>query len=65
MIDPITLQLLRHRLSSLVEELGQHLYRSAYSTIIRESRDFSCVVLAADGRVVVAPPCRCMRRSTR
>ena len=55
-MDPVTLQVLRHRLASLVEELGNHLYRSAYSTIIRESRDYSCVVLGADGRVVVAPP---------
>src|SRR5581483_4999588 len=55
-MDPVTLQVLRHRLASLVEELGHHLYRSAYSTIIRESRDYSCVVLGGDGRVVVAPP---------
>ena len=31
-------------------------YRSGYSTIIRESRDFSCVILDHDGRLVVAPP---------
>src|SRR5262249_42206208 len=31
-------------------------YRSGYSTIIRESRDFSCVILDRNGRLLVAPP---------
>src|SRR5246127_2246340 len=33
-----------------------HFYRSGYSTIIRESRDFSCVIVDAAGRLIVAPP---------
>src|SRR6266481_8604511 len=33
-----------------------HFYRSGYSTIIRESRDFSCVILDREGRLIVAPP---------
>src|SRR3989442_8043951 len=33
-----------------------HFYRSGYSTIIRESRDFSCVILDRTGRLIVAPP---------
>jgi N-methylhydantoinase B len=33
-----------------------HFYRSGYSTIIRESRDFSCVILDRSGRLIVAPP---------
>ena len=33
-----------------------HFYRSGYSTIIRESRDFSCVILDRNGRLIVAPP---------
>lgn len=33
-----------------------HFYRSGYSTIIRESRDFSCVILDKRGRLIVAPP---------
>src|SRR5256886_6099000 len=33
-----------------------HFYRSGYSTIIRESRDFSCVILDRAGRLIVAPP---------
>src|SRR3989440_8658653 len=33
-----------------------HFYRSGYSTIIRESRDSSCVILDRTGRLIVAPP---------
>jgi N-methylhydantoinase B len=33
-----------------------HFYRSGYSTIIRESRDFSCVILDRHGGLLVAPP---------
>jgi N-methylhydantoinase B len=39
-----------------VEEMHYHFYRSGYSTIICESRDFSCVILDRDGRLIVAPP---------
>jgi N-methylhydantoinase B len=33
-----------------------HFYRSGYSTIIRETRDFSCVILDRAGRLITAPP---------
>jgi N-methylhydantoinase B len=55
-MDAITIQVLRNKISSLVDEMHYHFYRSGYSTIIRESRDFSCVVLDCDGRLIVAPP---------
>jgi N-methylhydantoinase B len=54
--DAITIQVLRNKIASLVDEMHYHFYRSGYSTIIRESRDFSCVVLDANGRLIVAPP---------
>jgi N-methylhydantoinase B len=56
MIDPITVQILRNKIASLIEEMHYHFYRSGYSTIIRESRDFSCVILDRTGRLIVAPP---------
>src|SRR6267154_2403236 len=56
MPDPITIQILRNKIASLVDEMHYHFYRSGYSTIIRESRDFSCVVLDRTGRVIIAPP---------
>ena len=55
-MDAITIQILRNKISSLVEEMHYHFYRSGYSTIIRESRDFSCVILDREGRLIVAPP---------
>src|SRR5215216_2416639 len=55
-MDAITIQVLRNKIASLVDEMHFHFYRSGYSTIIRESRDFSCVILDLDGRLIVAPP---------
>ena len=48
-MDAITIQILRNKIASLVDEMHYHFYRSGYSTIIRELRDFSCVILDRDG----------------
>ncbi len=42
--DPVTVQIIRSRVSSLMAEMDYRFYRSDCSTIVRESRDFSCVV---------------------
>ncbi|MFP6733914.1 MAG: hydantoinase B/oxoprolinase family protein [Rhodospirillales bacterium] len=55
-VDPITVQIIKNKVASLVDEMHYHFYRSGYSTIIRESRDFSCVILDKDGRLIVPPP---------
>jgi N-methylhydantoinase B len=55
-MDAITIQILRNKIASLVDEMHFHFYRSGYSTIIRESRDFSCVIVDREGRLIVAPP---------
>src|ERR1051325_11281210 len=55
-MDAITIQILRNKIASLVDEMHYHFYRSGCSTIIRESRDFSCVILDRNGRLIVAPP---------
>ncbi|AZG09747.1 hydantoinase B/oxoprolinase family protein [Pigmentiphaga sp. H8] len=55
-MDAITVQILRNKVASLVDEMHYHFYRSGYSSIIRESRDFSCVILDREGRLIVAPP---------
>ena len=54
--DPVTVQIIRSRVSSLMEEMDYRFYRSGYSTIVRESRDFSCVVTDRQGRLAVSPP---------
>jgi N-methylhydantoinase B len=56
MIDSVTVQILRNRIGCLMEEMAHHFFRSGYSTIVRESRDFSCVIVDARGRLIVAPP---------
>ena len=56
MVDVITTQVLLGKISALTDEMHYHFYRSGYSTIIRESRDFSCAVLDKTGGLIVAPP---------
>lgn len=51
-IDPVTFQVLRARLSGVVQEMQLSLFRTGFSTIIRESQDASCALLAADGKVI-------------
>jgi len=56
MIDPVTVEIIRNKIAGLVDEMHYHFYRSGYSTIIRETRDFSCVILDAGGGLITAPP---------
>ncbi|MGH9818435.1 MAG: hydantoinase B/oxoprolinase family protein, partial [Candidatus Acidiferrales bacterium] len=51
-IDPITLQVIRARLAGIVQEMQNSLFRTGYSTIIRESQDASCALLNCRGEVV-------------
>ena len=55
-VDPVTVQILRNRVSGLMEEKAHRFFRSGYSTIVRESRDFSCVIIDAKGRLIASPP---------
>ena len=52
MIDPITLQVIRARLAGIVQEMQNSLFRTGFSTIIRESQDASCALLSRQGEVV-------------
>jgi 5-oxoprolinase (ATP-hydrolysing) len=51
-----TTTLLTHRLTSIVEDMGALLRRTALSTNIRERLDFSCALLDANGTLVVSAP---------
>ena len=44
-VDPITLQVIQARLAGIVQEMQNSLFRTGYSTIIRESQDASCAIL--------------------
>jgi N-methylhydantoinase B len=51
-IDPVTLQVIQARLAGIVQEMQNSLFRTGYSTIIRESQDASCAILNRQGEVV-------------
>ncbi len=52
----IELELYTNRFLSLVEEMGSLLERSAFSTNVKERKDFSCALLDADGYLVANAP---------
>ncbi|MFQ5895751.1 MAG: hydantoinase B/oxoprolinase family protein [Nitrospinota bacterium] len=47
--DPITLEVLWSRLISIVDEAGISIVRTSFSTTVRESHDFGCVLLDREG----------------
>jgi N-methylhydantoinase B len=50
-IDPITLEVIRETFVSIVREMRVTLVRTAYSSILYEGEDFSCVLM--DGRAQI------------
>src|SRR5687767_15482907 len=50
--DPTTLEIYRALYTSVAEEMGIALRRTAFSPNIKERRDYSCAVFDADGRVI-------------
>jgi N-methylhydantoinase B len=51
-VDPITLEVVREGLSSIVREMRVTLTRTAYSSILYEGEDFSCVLMNRDAEIV-------------
>lgn len=52
MLNGITLELLWRRLISMVDEAAASLVRTSFSSIVRESNDFACVVTDARGQSI-------------
>jgi len=50
--DPITLEIYRALFTSVAEEMGIALRRTAFSPNIKERRDYSCAVFDREGRVI-------------
>jgi N-methylhydantoinase B/oxoprolinase/acetone carboxylase alpha subunit len=50
--DPVTLEIYRALYTSVAEEMGVSLRRTAFSPNIKERRDYSCAVFDAEGRVI-------------
>ena len=51
-VDPITVSVIQHRLSAIVEEMGEAMLRTSYSQILNSSRDFSTALCDATGTLV-------------
>ena len=49
-VDPVTAAVIAGALDSIAVEMGHKLARMAYSSIIRESEDFGCVLCDAEAR---------------
>jgi N-methylhydantoinase B len=51
-MDPITLEVVQESFISIVREMRANLIRTAYSSILYEARDFSCVIIDPKGQLV-------------
>ena len=51
-IDPVTLEILRNRLTEVAEEMGNVLIQGAYSPNIKERQDCSTALFDASGRMI-------------
>ncbi len=51
-IDPITLEVLNESFIAVVREMRANMVRTAYSSIIYEGHDFSCVLVDGEGQLV-------------
>ena len=51
-LDPISIEILWTRLISVVDEAALTLHRTSFSTVVRESHDYTCMLLDAEGRAV-------------
>lgn len=53
-IDPVTLEIIANRFDEIQQVMKQRLFRTGYSTILRESFDGSAGLTTADGRLIGA-----------
>src|SRR6188474_1334601 len=51
-IDAVDLEVVKASLSGIVREMQNSLFRTGFSTIVRESQDASCALMNAKGEVV-------------
>ena len=51
-VDPVTLEVVRAGLHSIIGEMSITLNRTSYSTILREINDYSCVLFDSRGRLL-------------
>src|SRR5690606_1653055 len=51
-IDPITVEVIRHKLDSIAKEMESTLFRSAFSQIVKEARDASASLFTVNGETL-------------
>ncbi len=51
-VDPISLEVMNESFVAVVREMRANMARTAYSSIIYEGRDFSCVLVDGEGQLV-------------
>ncbi|MFC1981369.1 hydantoinase B/oxoprolinase family protein [Chloroflexota bacterium] len=51
-VDPITLEVIHHRLESIAEEMLTSLLKASFSTIVKEGRDATSALFDAKGRII-------------
>jgi N-methylhydantoinase B len=51
-LDPIQLEVFKHRFAAIAEEMGAALRKASYSPNIKERRDFSCALFDATGQMI-------------
>ncbi len=54
-LDPVSLEVLWSRLIAVTEEQAAMVLRTAFSNIVRESYDFTCVLLTSEGDLLAQP----------
>jgi N-methylhydantoinase B len=50
--DPIRLEVYKHLLSAIAEEMGAILRKASFSPNIKERRDYSCAIFDAQGSMI-------------
>jgi N-methylhydantoinase B len=52
LLDPITISVVQHRLTGIVQEMGEAMLRTSFSQILNSSRDFSTAICGFDSQLV-------------
>ncbi|MEV7004999.1 hydantoinase B/oxoprolinase family protein [Streptosporangium sp. NPDC051022] len=55
MADPVMLEILRHRLDAVTEDMARVMERTALSTFIKETADFAVGIVAVNGELISYP----------
>jgi N-methylhydantoinase B/oxoprolinase/acetone carboxylase alpha subunit len=50
--DPVLLEVIKHALAAIADEMGVVLRKASFSPNIKERRDFSCAVFDSQGRMI-------------